>query len=230
MKRRYIGLAMGTVIAVGAALSLPSCGHDQKLVSIAVQPQSFTFLSNLKGSTTNYKAYGTYIHPPAQKDITTEVTWSADVPEVVTITSGTTAGGIATTQGSCGISDISATASEGTGGASNIIVGYGSMTVNDPTNPICPGGSSTNGELVVTPTGTGVGTVASQPGGITCPGTACGAQFPAGDLVTLTAAAGANSTFTQWGGCTASKSNPNQCTVTIPGGGIVNVTATFTSP
>ena len=34
MKRSYIGLALGVLVAVGAALSLPSCGHDQKLVSL----------------------------------------------------------------------------------------------------------------------------------------------------------------------------------------------------
>lgn len=230
MKRSYIGLALGALVAAGAVLSLPSCGHDQKLVSIAVQPQSFTFLQNVGTQTTNFKAYGTYIHPPAQKDITTQVIWNADASGVVSIASGTTNGGTVTTQGDCGISDISATASEGTGGSSNIVVGYGSVTVNDPTNPICPGGSATNGELVVTPAGTGVGTVTSQPAGISCPGTACGAQFPAGDLITLTASAGQNSTFSTWAGCTASISTPTQCTVTIPGGGVVNVTATFTSP
>jgi len=229
MKRKYFGLAMSALMAVGATLSLPSCGHDQKLESIQVQPSSYTFLQNVQGSTATYKAYGTYIHPPATKDISTEVTWYANVPGVATIASGATNGGVLTTQGTCGISDISATAPEGTGGAQNIVVGYGSVTVNDPTNPLCPGGSSTNGELVVTPAGTGTGSIASQPGGINCPGTACGAQFPAGDIVTLTAAPGSSSTFGGWSGCTASKTNPDQCPVTIPGGGVVNVTATFTA-
>ena len=229
MKRKYFGLAIGGLIAVGAALSLPSCGHDQKLVSIAVQPTSYTFLQNVKGSTATYKAYGTYIHPPEQKDISTEVTWYADVPGVAMIASGATDGGTVTTQGACGISDISATAAEGTGGAQNIVVGYGSVTVNDPTNPLCPGGSSTNGELVVTPAGTGTGSIASQPGGINCPGTACGAQFPAGDIITLTAAPGTGSIFGGWSGCVASPTNADQCAVTIPGGGVIDVTATFTA-
>lgn len=229
MKRKYFGLAMSALIAVGAVLSLPSCGHDQKLESIQVQPSSYTFLQNVPGSTATYKAYGTYIHPPATKDISTEVTWYANVPGVATIASGATNGGVLTTSGGCGISDISATAPEGTGGAQNIVVGYGSVTVNDDTNPLCPGGSSTNGELVVTPAGTGTGSIASQPGGINCPGTACGAQFPAGDIVTLTAAPGPSSTFGGWSGCTALKTNPDQCQVTIPGGGVIDVTATFTA-
>ena len=40
-------------------------------------------------------------------------------------------------------------------------------------------------------------------------------------------AAGANSTFAQWQGCTVLQSNPDQCTVTVPEGGLVNVIATF---
>jgi hypothetical protein len=228
MNRKYLGLAMGALIAAGGILSLPSCGHDQKLQSIQVQPSSYTFLQNVEGSTATYKAYGTYIHPPATKDISAEVTWYANVPGVAAMTSGATNGGVLTTAGGCGISDVSATAPEGTGGAENIVVGYGAVTVNDPTNPLCPGGSSTNGELVVTPAGTGTGSIASQPGGISCPGTACGAQFPAGDVITLTAAPGPNSIFGGWSGCTAS-TNPEQCSVTIPGGGVINVTATFTA-
>ncbi len=142
MKRSYIGLALGALVAVGAVLSLPSCGHDQKLVSIAVQPQSFTFLGNVIGVNHDISrlTVRTFIHP-RNKDITTQVTWNADVPEVITVASGAAAGGTVTTQGSCGVSDVSATAPEGTGGAANIIVGYGSVTVNDPNNPNCPGGS-----------------------------------------------------------------------------------------
>lgn len=228
MKRRYSGLALGAVVAVGAALSLPSCGHDQKLVSVAVTPQTAIYLTP-QSTYVDFTATGTFIHPPETRDITAQVTWNADVPELLQINFDGVAGRIAPNGTDCGISDISATASEGTGGAGNIVVGFANVTVQDPTNPLCPGGSTNQGELVVTPAGSGTGTVTSQPGGISCPGTACGAEFPAGALVTLTATAGANSTFANWVGCTASP-NPDQCTTTIPGGGIVNVTATFNSP
>jgi len=43
MKRSYIGMALGALVAVGAALSLPSCGHSQKLVSLTITPTTFTF-------------------------------------------------------------------------------------------------------------------------------------------------------------------------------------------
>ncbi len=59
MKQSYIGLALITLVAVGGVLILPSCGHDQKLVSIQIQPQTYTFLTVNEGQTTNFKAYGT---------------------------------------------------------------------------------------------------------------------------------------------------------------------------
>lgn len=225
MKRSYIGLALGALVAVGAVLSLPSCGHDQKLVGIAVQPQSFTFLGNVSGSTTTFKAYGTYIHPPSQKDITTQVTWNADVPEVITVASGAANGGTVTTQGGCGVSDLSATAPEGTGGSSNIIVGYGSVTVNDPNNPNCPGGSKQQAVVAVILAGTAQGTVTSIPAGATCPGP-CGADFPVGSLVVLNATPNSGGhTFVSWDGCTPG--NPvTSCSLTVPPDGIL-VTATF---
>ena len=45
MKRSFIGLALGALVAVGAMLSLPSCGHDQKLVSLQVQPCTWIYFS-----------------------------------------------------------------------------------------------------------------------------------------------------------------------------------------
>jgi len=225
MKRSYIGLALGALVAVGGVLCLPSCGHDQKLVSLTVVPASpgFTFPVPTAGATAQYKAYGSYIHPPATKDVTSQATWAVN-DNVVSINAG-----LVTTNGSCGSADVSATMPEGTGGASNIVVGYSFVTVQNTADPNCPGGSATNGELVVTPAGAGVGTVTSQPGGISCPGTTCGATFPTGDVVTLTANPGLNSSFGGWTGCTAG-AIPNQCPVTIVGNGIVGVTATFNSP
>jgi len=225
MKRSYIGLALGALVAVGAGLSLPSCGHDQKLVSLAVQPASpgFTFPVPNAGATGQYKAYGTYIHPPATKDVTSQAVWAVN-DQVVSINAG-----LVTTNGSCGSADVSATMPEGTGGASNIVVGYSFVTVQNTADPHCPGGSASNGELVVGFGGNGVGTVTSEPAGISCPGS-CGALFPTVDSpVTLTATPNPGSSFGFWTGCTAG-SVLNQCPVPLVGGGIVSVTATFNSP
>ena len=90
MKGRYVGLAMGALIAVAALLSFPSCGHDQKLVSLEVHPSGFTFLEPGAGATGQFTAIGTYIHPPATKDITSQATWAVD-DSVVSINAGTVA-------------------------------------------------------------------------------------------------------------------------------------------
>lgn len=222
MKRSYIGIALGALVAVGAALSLPSCGHDKKLVSIQVQPSTFTFLTGGMNQTTSFRAYGTYIHPPATEDITSQVTWSADVPEVITIANGTNAGTV-TTAGGCGTSDVSATAPEGTGGAANIVVGYGAVTVNNPDISYCPGYSNQQATLAVILAGTAQGTVTSVPAGATCPGP-CGALFTVGSLVVLNATPNSGHTFGGWQGCTPTSGNA--CTLTMPPNGVA-VTATF---
>ena len=216
MKRSCVALAMGVLIMVAALLSFPSCGHDQKLVSLQVQPSGFTFLGPGAGATGQFTAIGTYIHPPATKDVTSQATWAVD-DSVVSINAGTV-----TTNGSCGSANVSATMPEGTGGASNIVIGYSFVTVNNPADPICPGGG-TQATLGVQVSPIGDGTVTSLTGGISCP-TLCISAFPVGASVGLTATPAQNHTFLSWTGCTTASGNT--CTVTIPVGG-ASVTATF---
>jgi hypothetical protein len=220
MKRNYIWLALGGLVALGAALSLPSCGHQKQLVSITVQPPTFTFLVADSGQTTNYKAYGTYIHPPSNEDITNQVTWGVDGLSSVVMIDST---GAVTTQGGCGVSDVRATAAQGTGGSSNIVVGYGTVTVDNPDVLSCPGGNTQQATLAVVLAGTGQGTVTSIPAGATCPGP-CGAQFTVGSLVVLNATPNTGHTFSGWQACTATSGNA--CSLTMPSNGVV-VTATF---
>jgi hypothetical protein len=132
MKRNYIGLALGALITVGAVLSLPSCGHDRKLVSIEVLPSSFTFGTPAPGATGQFRAIGTFIHPPVTRDITDQATWTVD-DNVVTVNQG-----LVTTTGGCGSTNVTATMPEGTGGSSNIIFGAGFVVVHDTTDPNCP--------------------------------------------------------------------------------------------
>jgi hypothetical protein len=229
MKRGWIGLAMSVLVALGAFLSLPSCGHDRQLTGITISPTTVIFPSP-DAEPVDFIATGTYIHPPSTEDITSQVTWSTDVTSLLGFTYGGSSVGEITSvlNGSCGIAAVWASAPQGTGGSGNIVVSAPSnVTVNNTANPLCPGGSSTSGELVVTPAGAGAGVVTSSPPGISCPGTACGFAFtPPGNVVTLTATPGTNSTFAGFsgGGC-ATDANP--CTVTVPSGSLLNVTATF---
>jgi hypothetical protein len=76
--------------------------------------------------------------------------------------------------------------------------------------------------LNVTKTGTGTGTVVSDPAGIDC-GTACSWPYGAGTPVTLTATADAHASFTGWdGACTGT----GPCSVTMDAA--KNLMATFT--
>ena len=77
--------------------------------------------------------------------------------------------------------------------------------------------------LTVSLGGTGSGTVSSAPAGISCP-TTCQAAFALQSSVTLTASAGAGSTFAGWSGAC---SGTGGCTVTM--NAALSVTATFNS-
>jgi hypothetical protein len=207
---------MGALVAVGAALSLPSCGHNQKLVSITIQPQTFTFLTPDTASKEQFTALGTYIHPPATIDITSKATWTVDFANVVTMNQGLVS---PFGQGGCGGVDITATAPEGTGGANNIVVATATAIVDDPSNPLCPGG----GKLATLAVGVvGPGNVTSLPAAISCSATGgtCVSTYDVGASVLLTA----SSLNVVWGNCPGASSNT--CVVTIPVGG-TGVSATF---
>jgi len=223
MKRSYIGLALGALVALGAVLSLPSCGHDQKLVSLEIQPGTFTFLEPYPTTLTEqYTATGTYIHPPATMDVTNQATWKID-DGAVTMTAP---GKFTPAPGYCGGGNISATVPAGTGGASNVMIAYATVTVDNPTVATCPGGN-TEATLSVQVTPTLGGTVTSLSYGINCPSVTCIAVVPVGASVALTATPNSGFSFGTWTGCTTtSGANGSVCAVTIPVGG-VGLVATF---
>src|SRR5579864_124919 len=119
-----------------AALALLSCGHDPQLVSINVVPSVETFgaatipVSQDAGLNVQLKALGSYIHPPVTKDITNQVTWFSNTPQMVTVNS---TGLITATGQACGGTIISATVTKNSsdGGLTSAgAVVVGSMTAN----------------------------------------------------------------------------------------------------
>jgi len=209
MRRSWWVPAWAAVIVV-AASNLVSCGHDQKLVGLQIRPSNFTFLTADAGQNEQLTAYGTYIHPPSMKDVTSQATWAVD-DGVVTVS----AGKVSTPGNTCGGADITATLPEGTGGSSNIIVGFATVTVDDPSNPLCPGGGKLATVSVSLNPSNG-GSVASTPAGISCPG-ACVATFAVGSGVLLTATPAAGFTSVTWTNCPIASGN--SCTLTVPTGG-----------
>ncbi|MFZ0478601.1 MAG: hypothetical protein WAL71_05580 [Terriglobales bacterium] len=234
MKLKYIGLAMGVLVSLAAALSLPSCGHDQKLVSLTITPTTSTFLEPgftppPANPTQQYTATATYIHPPATKDVTSQATWTIDndvaamsSPGLFNATPPPT-GSPAGTPGPCGVADISASVPEGTGGSSNVVIAVATVTVDDPSNILCPGG----GKLATLAVGvTGGGTVSSVPAdagdinNCSATGGTCIATYAVGASVLLESSL----IPVTWGNCPGATGNT--CVITIPTGGTA-VTATF---
>ena len=105
MTRKWFSI-IALIAAATLLFSLPSCGFNQHLVSITLQPAGgFVFEGlNAQGQ---FTALGTYIHPPETKDITDSVVWSIDVANFGTLTQ---TGQITYTRtDGCGSGDVTAT-------------------------------------------------------------------------------------------------------------------------
>jgi hypothetical protein len=229
MKQSYIGIALGALVAVGAVLSLPSCGFNKKVVLLEIQPGAFTFLEPYPTGTEQYTAIATYIHPPATMDVTSQATWKIDDGVVTMSTPGLftpappPAGSPAGTPPPCGGGNISASVPVGTGGSSNIVIAYATVTVDNPAVVSCPGGG-TQATLSVQITPNGTGMVTSLTYGINCPSVTCISVVPVGSSIALTATPISPYAFLSWQGCTSF--TQNVCTITVPTGG-AGVVATF---
>ena len=207
--RVFLLRSVAGLVAVCSLLAMLSCAHDQQLVGITVKPDTENFGAADPALNVQLRALGTYIHPPVTKDITAQVTWASNTPNMVTVTSG----GLLSPAGfSCGNALVSATVltnhSSGNRSSSGaIITGY--MTANvaclSTTGPI----------LTVDFLGTGTGNIISTPQGLGCASTAvsCSAGFVSGTPITLTAQPTGTSTSVIWGsGCPS----PNGLVCTIP--------------
>lgn len=134
--RKKMSALFGLCAVFCFLMGLPGCGHEQQLVEITVVPDVETFgATNIpvianKGAKVQLRALGSYIHPPVTKDITTQVVWSSNTPDMVTVDAG---GLITATGNACGGTIISATVttnhSSGNIPSSGAIV-TGTMTAN----------------------------------------------------------------------------------------------------
>ena len=135
MNRKGLGHVLAFVGMLGF-IGLTSCAHEQQLTSISVQPATENFgaadipVSANAGSSVQLRALGSYIHPPVTKDITSQVTWSSNTPDMVTVSP---AGLLTATGLACGSALVSATVttnkSIGNLDSSGAVV-TGSMTAN----------------------------------------------------------------------------------------------------
>lgn len=134
-KRIAVGILSFFVLSL-IAVSLVSCGHEQQLTSISIQPETETFgapdipVALDAGLSVQLRATGSYIHPPVTKDITNQVVWASSDVQMVTVDST----GMLTAAGqTCGTTLVTATVttnhSTGNIDSSGAIV-TGTMTAN----------------------------------------------------------------------------------------------------
>ncbi|MFZ0295540.1 MAG: Ig-like domain-containing protein [Candidatus Sulfotelmatobacter sp.] len=208
MSWKWFSMA-AVIVAASSLLYVFSCGDPQELVSISVQPSTETIgASNIPvsadaGAQVQLTAMGTYVHPPVTKNITNQVTWSSNTPQMFTVSST----GLLTATGlSCGGTLVSATVqtntdASGVSSSGAIVTGY--MTANVTCFTSSSSGSS-GPLLTVNFGGSGTGTVSSSPSGLNCASTAgpCSSSFASGTSVTLSATPVGSSSFGGWsGGC-----------------------------
>ncbi|HVN17851.1 MAG TPA: hypothetical protein VMU05_03735 [Dongiaceae bacterium] len=217
MIRTWFGAVILVMLAC-SLVSLSACGHNTHLTSIAIQPGNGTFAAADPSAYFQYRAYGTYIHPPKTVDITNQVTWQSSAPQVVQFTGP----GVVSPNTNCGVAQIYATMQDS---PNDIVSNSVSITVDGPASLGCPQGTATNILTVNLTSGAGDGTITSAPAGVNCGNgnTICAAAFASGQTVSLTAASNTGHNFLGFGGCTTS--GGNACTVVMNGN--VTVTASF---
>jgi hypothetical protein len=119
-----------------AGLTLLSCSSGQQLVSITVTPASAIFGSpvpvGVPQDGIQLMAVGNYAHPPAAKDLTGQVVWKSNIPDVAPVD----ATGKLTAGPNCGVAGITASfqTNDPTG---NVVIGSMTATV-DGTGANCP--------------------------------------------------------------------------------------------
>ena len=227
MIRKWLGVSVLAVIAL-VLLNTSGCARDQKLEAVTVSPSSFTYFNPaVPGATQTpipLTAYGSYIHPPETKIITSQVTWAsdnaavADVSDAGQLTAGTV----------CGIANISATAYTSGNTNGNVIIGTMTTTVEGPASEGCPQSTATH-NLSVNLTNPTDGTITSAPSGINCgtTNTTCSFAFPTSSTVALTAAPGSGRSFVAWGPQCDTGSGGTSLTCNVTMNSDVVVTAQF---
>ena len=195
MSRKWFSI-LALIAAATLLFNLSSCSFNSHLESIQVQPSSGTFGAADPSLFFNFKAFGTYTHPPRTVDITDKVDWQSDNPQVVQVTS---VGVVSpSTDLGCGLANIFATLQDGN---NDVVSNSVAVTVDGPASSGCtPAGTPPT--LTVNFSGTATGTVVSTPVGIDCSSpSSCNAEFTQGSTVTLTGTPTGTSTTVTWNGC-----------------------------
>jgi Divergent InlB B-repeat domain len=216
MIRKWLGIVL-LVITAATLLVSSSCARSQQLTGITVSPSSFTYFSPAPPGVTQtpipLTAYGSYIHPPANKNVTTQAVWASNNPNVANVASG----GAMTAGAACGVADISASVYTDNGNMNgNVVVGFMTVTVEGPASEGCPTSTATSNLTVNITAGAADGVITSAPSGINC-GSTCAAAFPTSSSVALTATPNSGKSFLGWATCPSVSGSGLTCTVIMNG-------------
>jgi len=215
MDRKWFSLVAVAALLLGGL----SCARNQHLTSLQIQPSGANFGAGDSALFVNFKAYGTFEHPPQTKDLTNEVTWISDTPQVATVNAHGVQGEVSPVENDCGKANVSATFQDG----GNLVLSNSpaQIVVDGPLSSGCtPAGPPPI--LTLNFAGTVPGSVTSVPAGINCTSpSSCSSAFTAGTTVTLTAATTGKTIV--WTGCNTTPP-PNQCTVVMENNVAVTVT------
>jgi hypothetical protein len=214
MSRKWTSIL--TLIAATFLVALSSCAFNQHLVSISIAPSGASFGAVDQSLIVVFTATGTYIHPPQTKDLTSQVTWHTDTPQVASVNMG-----VVSPNTNCGSGNVFATFFDS---PNQVTSNSAHIVVDGPASLGCtPAGAPPI--LTISFAGNGTGTVTGN--GISCssPST-CSNQFTAGTMLTLTATPTGGHTFVSWAGCNSTMGANNEvCIVTLENN--LTVTATF---
>ena len=146
VRRFFMGLLL-----FGCALAVCSCSSPS-LVSITITP-NIQYFSFGPGGTVQFTAIGTFAqgnHPKSTRDITNEVTWKSNTPDIATISSN----GLVTTTGTAyGATNITAS-----------MQGFGGVITANATAEVCaPGDTVTEKGCTAPSTGTSLAAIAIIP-------------------------------------------------------------------
>ena len=222
MNRKWLGSWISIVVLMSLAVllsSLSSCARPTQLVSIAITPSAGgTFGAVDPSLYFQFKAIGTYIHPPKTVDVTDQVNWQSDNPQVISITSA----GVASPNLNCGVAQVFAEMHQD---GNDIVSNQDSITVNGPAAEGCTPAGPQPTLSVSFGTGSTAGTVTSSPPGIDCSSpSSCAFAFTTGSTVTLMGTPTGSSSAIVWNsGC--NQTSGNQCIVLLENS--LTVTATF---
>jgi len=141
MVRKWFIIAALLVAAIGL-LNLSSCARSQQLVGITVSPTGSTITLGGVGEQvqTQFTAFGSYIHPPENKDVTSTAVWNTDSPTIITLDPKHP--GLVTTTGfGCG-TNLGVTASiysdPSNPSAGSVVVGSATISVSFGQGVTCP--------------------------------------------------------------------------------------------